>query len=367
VRVTEGRFYVELGSGSPLTGVSFDTPYFLGITVNAGIELPRIPLTASAYSLNARRVETVDNATGGTITGNIDLEESTVSAGNILKSGAPFIHDFGLYSVYFGVNSGNLTMTGGYNTGIGYLALTSNTTGSNNTACGEVALQRNTTGYQNTACGAGALYSDTSGHDNTATGKNALFSNRSGNYNTACGKDALDGNITGNNNTAVGYGADVATNALSNATAIGNGAIVDASNKIRLGDDNVTVICGKVAFTVCSDRNEKENFQAVDGNEVLRKIRGLSLTSWNYKGNDPQQFRHYGPVAQEFFAAFGRDGLGTCGDSVTINSGDMAGIMMIAIQTLEKRTAENAGLKARIERLERLIESGQADRTSSAR
>ena len=38
---------------------------------------------------------------------------------------------------------------------------------------------------------------------------------------------------------------------------------------------------------------------------MLIKIRGLSLTSWNYLGQDSKQFRHYGPMAQDFFAAFG--------------------------------------------------------------
>jgi hypothetical protein len=48
-------------------------------------------------------------------------------------------------------------------------------------------------------------------------------------------------------------------------------------------------------------------------------------------------------VAQEFFAAFGHDGVGTIGTDTTINSGDMEGIL-IAVQALEKRTAENAEL-----------------------
>ena len=73
-------------------------------------------------------------------------------------------------------------------------------------------------------------------------------------------------------------------------------------------------------------------------------------------------------MAQEFFAAFGNDGVGTIGTPTTINSGDMAGILMIAAQTLEKRTeeqteeikklkAENAELNARLEKLERMIGS----------
>ncbi len=88
-------------------------------------------------------------------------------------------------------------------------------------------------------------------------------------------------------------------------------------------------------------------------------------TSWNYVGHDPKEFRHYGPMAQEFFAAFGHDDVGTIGTPTTINSGDIAGILMIAVQALEKRTAEqkeevdmlkteNATLKALLEALERL-------------
>jgi hypothetical protein len=83
-----------------------------------------------------------------------------------------------------------------------------------------------------------------------------------------------------------------------------------------------------------------ENFQPVDGEEVLGKIRRFELSSWNFIGHDPKKFRHYGSMAQDFYAAFGHDGIGQIGSETTINSGDMAGILMIAVQALEKRTAE---------------------------
>ena len=71
-----------------------------------------------------------------------------------------------------------------------------------------------------------------------------------------------------------------------------------------------------------------------------------------------------GPVAQDFFAAFGNDGIGTIGTPTTINSGDMAGILMIAVQTLEKQNremkAENSDLKARLDALERLVLAKEA-------
>jgi hypothetical protein len=53
-------------------------------------------------------------------------------------------------------------------------------------------------------------------------------------------------------------------------------------------------------------------------------------------------------MAQDFFAAFGHDGVGQIGTDTTINSGDMAGILVIAVQALEKRTAELKNTKAQL-------------------
>jgi Chaperone of endosialidase len=144
---------------------------------------------------------------------------------------------------------------------------------------------------------------------------------------------------------------------LTNAMAIGNGANVNASNKIRLGNTAVTVIEEQVAFTFPSDKNKKENFQPVDGEAVLGKIRGFELSSWNFIGHDPKEFRHYGPMAQDFFAAFGHDGAGQIGSETTINSGDLAGILMVAVQALEKRTAELKQKEAKIALLESRLEA----------
>jgi hypothetical protein len=287
------------------------------------------------------------------VPGNLTMVDSTATAGNILKGGVLFIHNFGLNNTFIGKGAGNLAMTGG-----------------NNTASGLNALQRNTTGSGNTASGTSALISNGSGNENIAFGRTSLESNSTGSRNTAIGAFTLGTNDSGDNNTAIGWGADVLFGNLTNATAIGANAVVNASNKIRLGNTAVTVIEGQVAYTFTSDKNQKENFQPVEGEQVLRKIRGLNLASWNYIGHDPKQFRHYGPVAQEFFGAFGHDGLGTVGNSTTINSGDMEGILMVAVQALEKRTrqenirlqktvgtlnAENAELKARLEAIERRL------------
>jgi trimeric autotransporter adhesin len=254
--------------------------------------------------------------------------------------------------------------TGSFNTATGAGALIRNTTGSSNTATGVNGLALNTTGSNNSATGVNALLSNTTGNNSTADGVNALASNTTGSNNTASGTATLNNNRTGSFNVAVGFGADVSAGNLINATAIGSSAVVDASNKIRLGNAAVAVIEGSVAFTSNSDKTKKENFQPVDGEEVLTKIRGFALTSWNFIGHDPEKLRHYGPMAQDFFAAFGHDGVGQIGSDTTINSGDIAGILMIAVQALEKRTVELRAKAAQIAALESQIEDLKAKHAS---
>jgi hypothetical protein len=137
--------------------------------------------------------------------------------------------------------AGNTTMTGGANTGSGYLALYSNTTGNSNVAVGYGALLSNTTGGGNTGGGGQALYLNTTGNyntaygflalqhntanDNSGSGAYALFSNTSGTGNTASGRTALYANTTGGFNTADGYQA-LASNVTGCCnTASGAGAL----------------------------------------------------------------------------------------------------------------------------------------------
>jgi hypothetical protein len=147
----------------------------------------------------------------------------------------------GVGALQYNTNTGN-TATGAW-------ALQFNTSGALNTATGNIALGQNTTGYENVATGHNTLGQNTSGAQNTAVGRLALFLNSTGNGNSAFGYNALYNNTTGSDNTALGFHADVPyPSNLSNATAIGAYAVVDASNKIRLGNTAVTLVetSGKV-------------------------------------------------------------------------------------------------------------------------
>lgn len=332
---------------------------FLG--VNAG----NLTMTGVRNTANGENALS-SNTTGAlnTATGFRALRLNTTGVGNTANgAGALSGNTTGMENTAVGTEALVMNINGYDNSAIGYQALLNNTNGIQNTANGFWALKNNTGGNYNTASGIAALASNTTGQSNTANGSTALWRNTTGEGNTASGENALQSNTTGSANTAIGWAADVAAGNLTNATAIGYFARVNASNKIRLGNADVTVIEGQVAYTFTSDKNQKENFQPVEGEQVLRKISGLNLTSWNYIGHDPKQFRHYGPVAQEFFGAFGHDAIGTIGNSTTINSGDMVGILMVAVQALEKRTrqeneslkTENAELKARLEAIERRL------------
>lgn len=121
--------------------------------------------------------------------------------------------------------------------------------------------------------------------------------------------------------------------------------------------------------TTVSDSTKKENFLVIDGESILQKIRQFrNLGTWNYKFDAPHK-RHYGPMAQDFYTAFGNDKFGKIGDNKSISFQDFDGVLMLAVQALEARTKELqtaqanllkstndiSDLKSRIEKLETML------------
>lgn len=168
--------------------------------------------------------------------------------------------------------------TGGFNTAIGSISLSSNTEGSFNTAIGDFALDQNTTGSFNMANGTPfTLALNSEGSENIAAGGFSMANNSTGNANSAYGVFSLASNETGNNNTALGAQADVSAGDLNNATAIGAGALVDASNKVRIGNTDVTSIGGEVGWTSYSDERIKDNIREnVPGLEFIKALRPVT-------------------------------------------------------------------------------------------
>ena len=99
-----------------------------------------------------------------------------------------------------------------------------------------------------------------------------------------------------------------------------------------------------------SDRNLKENFEPVDGQDVLDRLAEMPISTWNYKAGDPNA-RHMGPVAQDFYATYG------LGEDDRHNAAlDTSGVALAAIQKLYAKNqtleAENADLQTQIDGME---------------
>jgi hypothetical protein len=135
---------------------------------------------------------------------------------------------------------------------------------------------------------------------------------------------------------------------------------------MRLTSSGLTV---NGTFVSASDRNLKENFEPVNSREVLEKVAAMPVSKWNYKA-DPES-RHLGPMAQDFYAAFG---IGP--DDKHITTIDADGVALAAIQglnqkvesenallrrQLDHRDAENVELKQRLEQLEKLVLSQKSN------
>jgi hypothetical protein len=127
-------------------------------------------------------------------------------------------------------------------------------------------------------------------------GIRALYSNTTGQGNIAVGQEALLSNTIGSYNTAIGHQANVSTSSLSNATAIGYGAVVDASNKVRIGNNSVTWIGGHSPWYNTSDKRAKENIRECDlGLDFIKRLRPISFVLKNDEG----KLIRYGFIAQE--------------------------------------------------------------------
>lgn len=105
-----------------------------------------------------------------------------------------------------------------------------------------------------------------------------------------------------------------------------------------------------------SDRNEKENFAAVDHAQLLSKINAMPIEMWNYKSK--KGVHHIGPVAQDFYAAFG---LGQ--DDRHISTVDEGGVALAAVQELYRmvvsKDAQIQALSAKVEELQKLEQTVQ--------
>lgn len=217
-----------------------------------------------------------DNAANGAFA----LNQNTIGSGNSA----------------FGINSLNQNVSGQGNTSVGKESMVNNRVGNSNVALGFASLYDNVNGNENVAIGPEAARDNSSGSRNVAVGHDASRTNTTGSENVAIGNLALLGNANGSNNTAIGSRADVSDPGITNATAIGYGAKVGFSNKVRIGNQDVTSIEAQVGLSIASDRRFKKNITPISlGLDFINKLQPVEYV----KTNDPQKRKEWGLIAQD--------------------------------------------------------------------
>ena len=127
-------------------------------------------------------------------------------------------------------------------------------------------------------------------------------------------------------------------------------------------DQTVSWTPGNGSWSFTSDRTVKDRFKVVDAVGILDKVAQLPITEWSYQGYGQ---RHIGAMAQDFHALFPLND-----NEKVLNDADLHGVELAAIQGLnekvengkqkaesrmERLEAENAALKARLEKLEQFL------------
>ena len=237
-------------------------------------------------------------------------------------------------------------------------------------------VQTTASGYISTAMGvnttASGDYSTALGADTTASGyistAMGAITTASGNYSTAMGDSTVASGVL---STAMGYAVDTAGHKGSfiygdsvHSGTVGNShddqftVVAEGGVQFFTGEDPVSHVLthgvelapGGGSWTTISDRNAKTAVQPVDAREVLKKVAALPLNTWQYKAQEAK-YRHMGPMAQDFYAAFQ---LGETDKG--IDTVDADGVALAAIQGLNELLAEkDAKTAARLDEKEREI------------
>jgi trimeric autotransporter adhesin len=209
-----------------------------------------------------------------------------------------------------------------------------------------VGLSSFAMGYQSTALGS---YSNALGYTANADGTGAVAIG----YRTTADADysvAIGQRASTNGHAGAMVFSDGSTTDSTQASA-NNQFTVRAAGGYRLFSNatmttGMQMSAGGSSWVVISDRNRKEGFLAVDGEDVLTRLRSVPVTTWRYRDEADRSTFHVGPMAQDWHRAFG-----FTRDDRTINMSDFDGVNLAAIQALERRTAELQAQQAEVARL----------------
>jgi hypothetical protein len=202
-------------------------------------------------------------------------------------------------------------------------------------------------GRQNVASGEGSVVGG--GYGNAAKGS---WSTIPGGYeSSATGIGSFAAGVRSNAATAGAFvWSDDASSATQLSATAANQFLARASGGFTLWTNATNSVGAKLAagsgtWASASDRNMKTDIARIDDAAVLDKVAMLPIERWSYTSE--RGVRHLGPMAQDFYAAFG---VGE--DDKHITSIDEDGVALAAIKALHARVrsldAENVQLRARL-------------------
>lgn len=355
---------------------------FYGTTNNAEFRL----------RVNNQRVATFGTTFTNNVLLGLDAGRSYLGDNNIIigrraswanDGGAPITAShqiaIGDSALHYFSNSNSNTIGNGFNIAIGKNSQLRNERGGSNISIGHYALeivesdQFEYEPFSNIAIGQGAMNYSWDARDNVAIGVGA-FDRGEGLVNcTIVGNAATK--LTGSSGATMLGAVSKVERANDNVTALGHEAKAlglqathlenimvlgsievtkwafgrstpEPNRAIQVGTNNTNgngaYLTRTGTWTNVSDRNKKEDFTAINANQLLQQLAALPITRWQYKAGGGW---HIGPMAQDFKAIFN---LGSTDDK-TINTVDPVGIALAAAQAL---LAETELLKKRTAALE---------------
>ena len=189
--------------------------------------------------------------------------------------------------------------------------------GQNNNASGFSAFAAG--GINNTASGNYAIVAG--GSNNVAAGANSFAAG-----NTAHAND--DGCFVWQDNAGGDTDGALNCNTANAFIARASGGFFFYTN---LAAGGASLAAGSGTWTNLSDRDVKQSFEPVTPEQVLSKLEAMPITTWQYK-TEVSGARHMGPMAQDFYAAYG---LGDTDKGITTIDAD--GVALASIQGLARR------------------------------
>jgi trimeric autotransporter adhesin len=338
---------LQLRSGSP-AGDRMRVDSAGGFVAMGTLGIGIIPASGCGYRMmwhpfkGAFRAGTTDDGGACNYWDDSNIGFYSWAGGNLSRASAFATFAFGDQMVVSGVDGAGFGASSTVSGTAGFSA------GASNTCSGFTCV---TLGYTNTASGQGSV---AIGYRTTA---NANYSVAIGNRASANGRTGAF--VIGDASTTDSIRAS-ANNQFSSRYAGGYRLFTNATTTV-----GVSLSAGGSTWNVISDRNLKELFAPVDGEDLLARLRSVPVTTWRYIDEEDRSVRHMGPMAQDWHRAFGFSS-----DDTRINQGDFDGVNLAAVKALDARTerlaegeaalrarigvleAENAELRERLTRLE---------------